>query len=165
MKPVAGEVVFTAMTGYPESLTDPSYAGQLMTWHIRWLVIMGASVTFRTQWLGHFMEVNVSMPKRLCKWLQWKFSHWNAKRKSGWLAEAWTNSGHYGIDTRELTKVCCANTVWWWGKSYLMMNPEKVRKQRIRNYQLCGDKVSCTRKWFVTTKVPGKEKVVLVDVV
>ena len=27
---VAGEVVFnTAMTGYPESLTDPSYAGQL----------------------------------------------------------------------------------------------------------------------------------------
>lgn len=30
--PVAGEVVFnTAMTGYPESLTDPSYAGQLMT--------------------------------------------------------------------------------------------------------------------------------------
>ena len=31
-KPVAGEVVFnTAMSGYPESLTDPSYAGQLMT--------------------------------------------------------------------------------------------------------------------------------------
>ena len=30
-KPVAGEVVFnTAMSGYPESLTDPSYAGQLM---------------------------------------------------------------------------------------------------------------------------------------
>ena len=30
-RPVAGEVVFnTAMMGYPESLTDPSYAGQLM---------------------------------------------------------------------------------------------------------------------------------------
>ena len=29
---VSGEVVFnTAMRGYPESLTDPSYAGQLMT--------------------------------------------------------------------------------------------------------------------------------------
>ena len=28
---VAGEVVFnTAMMGYPESLTDPSYAGQIM---------------------------------------------------------------------------------------------------------------------------------------
>ena len=30
--PVSGEVVFaTAMVGYPESLTDPSYAGQLLT--------------------------------------------------------------------------------------------------------------------------------------
>jgi len=28
---VAGEVVFnTAMTGYPESLTDPSYEGQIL---------------------------------------------------------------------------------------------------------------------------------------
>ncbi len=28
---VTGEVVFnTAMTGYPESLTDPSYAGQIL---------------------------------------------------------------------------------------------------------------------------------------
>ena len=39
--PVAGEVVFnTAMVGYPESLTDPSYAGQLMTLHIRLWAIM-----------------------------------------------------------------------------------------------------------------------------
>ena len=29
--PTAGEVVFnTAMTGYPESLTDPSYKGQIL---------------------------------------------------------------------------------------------------------------------------------------
>lgn len=29
--PTAGEVVFnTAMTGYPESLTDPSYEGQIL---------------------------------------------------------------------------------------------------------------------------------------
>ena len=34
--PVAGEVVFnTAMMGYPESLTDPSYAGQLLTMTFR----------------------------------------------------------------------------------------------------------------------------------
>ncbi|NJO92384.1 MAG: carbamoyl-phosphate synthase (glutamine-hydrolyzing) small subunit, partial [Chloroflexia bacterium] len=30
-KSIAGEVVFnTAMTGYPESLTDPSYKGQIL---------------------------------------------------------------------------------------------------------------------------------------
>jgi len=29
--PTSGEVVFnTAMTGYPESLTDPSYEGQIL---------------------------------------------------------------------------------------------------------------------------------------
>ena len=29
--PIAGEVVFnTGMVGYPESLTDPSYAGQIL---------------------------------------------------------------------------------------------------------------------------------------
>ena len=31
VRPCAGEVVFnTAMTGYPESLTDPSYEGQIL---------------------------------------------------------------------------------------------------------------------------------------
>lgn len=31
-KSTAGEIVFnTAMVGYPESLTDPSYAGQILT--------------------------------------------------------------------------------------------------------------------------------------
>ena len=55
-KPVAGEVVFnTAMTGYPESLTDPSYAGQLMT--LTYPLVGnygGASLYCRTQRLGHF---------------------------------------------------------------------------------------------------------------
>ena len=55
-KPVAGEVVFnTAMTGYPESLTDPSYAGQLMTAH---LSVGGqlrcAAFYSRTEWACHF---------------------------------------------------------------------------------------------------------------
>ncbi len=32
LKPIMGEVVFTTgMTGYPESLTDPSYTGQILT--------------------------------------------------------------------------------------------------------------------------------------
>ena len=37
-KSISGEVVFnTAMTGYPESLTDPSYKGQILvsTYHMR----------------------------------------------------------------------------------------------------------------------------------
>ena len=51
-KPVAGEVVFnTAMTGYPESLTDPSYAGQLMTLTYP---LRCAAFYSRTEWACHF---------------------------------------------------------------------------------------------------------------
>ena len=57
-KPVAGEVVFnTAMTGYPESLTDPSYAGQLMT--LTYPLVGNYGVppfTFETNGLPSFME-------------------------------------------------------------------------------------------------------------
>ena len=57
-KPVAGEVVFnTAMTGYPESLTDPSYAGQLMTLTYPLVGNYGVpSFTFEANGLPTFME-------------------------------------------------------------------------------------------------------------
>ena len=39
-KPCAGEVVFsTAMTGYPESLTDPSYSGQILVTTRYWVIM------------------------------------------------------------------------------------------------------------------------------
>lgn len=66
-KPVAGEVVFnTAMTGYPESLTDPSYAGQLMTLTYPLVVTMVCLPSHSKQtdcplsW-----KARKSMPKRL----------------------------------------------------------------------------------------------------
>ena len=56
--PVAGEVVFnTAMMGYPESLTDPSYAGQLMT--LTYPLVGNYGVppfTFEANGLPTFME-------------------------------------------------------------------------------------------------------------
>ena len=66
-KPVAGEVVFnTAMTGYPESLTDPSYAGQLMT--LTYPLVGNYGVppfTIEANGLPTFMRVKRFMPKRL----------------------------------------------------------------------------------------------------
>ena len=54
-KPVAGEVVFnTAMTGYPESLTDPSYAGQLCR------LLLSNRMGLPLLW-----RANISMPKPL----------------------------------------------------------------------------------------------------
>ena len=52
-KPVAGEVVFnTAMMGYPESLTDPSYAGQLMT--LTYPLVGNYGFYYGREWPGHF---------------------------------------------------------------------------------------------------------------
>ena len=65
-KPVAGEVVFnTAMTGYPESLTDPSYAGQLMT--LTYPLVGNYGVPLLSNPMAWLLlwKVNVSMPKRL----------------------------------------------------------------------------------------------------
>ena len=55
-KPVAGEVVFnTAMMGYPESLTDPSYAGQLMTLTYPLVGNYGVpAFNHGREWPGHF---------------------------------------------------------------------------------------------------------------
>ena len=66
-QPVAGEVVFnTAMMGYPESLTDPSYAGQLMT--LTYPLVGNYGVppfTVEPDGIATFMESDKSMPQPL----------------------------------------------------------------------------------------------------
>ena len=107
-KPVAGEVVFnTAMTGYPESLTDPSYAGQLMT--LTYPLIGNYGVppfTFGSNGLPDFMESErIHAEALIVSDYSEECSHWNANET---LAE-WLKREHVpgitGIDTRELTKV------------------------------------------------------------
>jgi len=47
-KSASGEVVFnTAMTGYPESLTDPSYKGQILVLHTLLSEITGFLIVFQ----------------------------------------------------------------------------------------------------------------------
>ena len=80
-KPVVGEVVFnTAMTGYPESLTDPSYAGQLMT--LTYPLIGNYGVppfTFGENGLPAFMEGERIYPEALIvSDYSEEYSHWNA---------------------------------------------------------------------------------------
>lgn len=56
--PVKGEVIFnTAMVGYPESLTDPSYTGQLITFTYPLIGNYGVpSLSFEPDGLPAFME-------------------------------------------------------------------------------------------------------------
>ena len=106
-KPVAGEVVFnTAMTGYPESLTDPSYAGQLMV--LTYPLVGNYGVpprTFQPNGLSTFMESEkIHAEAIIISDYSREYSHWNAQCSLGdWLKEEHI-PGIYGIDTRALTK-------------------------------------------------------------
>ena len=107
-KPVAGEVVFnTAMMGYPESLTDPSYAGQLMVLTFPLVGNYGVPpFSFEPNGLPTFMESDrIYASAIIVADYSEQYSHWNAKES---LAE-WLKREHVpgitGIDTRELTKV------------------------------------------------------------
>ena len=106
--PCDGEVVFsTAMVGYPESLTDPSYSGQILC--VTYPLIgnygvpdegadaEGISRNFESEqiWVRGLIISDYSA----------HYSHWEAvKSLDQWLREQ-KIPGIYGIDTRELTKV------------------------------------------------------------
>ena len=101
-----GEVVFnTAMTGYPESLTDPSYAGQILTFTYPLIGNYGVSETGGDV-LPAFMESERIHPKAVVVAdYSEKYSHWNAKESlSDWLKREKV-PGITGIDTRRLTQV------------------------------------------------------------
>jgi carbamoyl-phosphate synthase small subunit len=107
-KPVAGEVVFnTAMMGYPESLTDPSYAGQLMT--LTYPLVGNYGVppfTVEKNGIATFMESDkIYASAIIVSDYSTEYSHWNAcESLSDWLKREQV-PGVSGIDTRQLTKV------------------------------------------------------------
>ena len=110
--PVTGEVVFnTAMTGYPESLTDPSYAGQIMVMTFPLVGNYGVpALSTEKNGLATYMESDRIYAKAIvCQDYSEEYSHWNASTSlAEWLKKEGV-PGVTGIDTRELTKVLREN--------------------------------------------------------
>ena len=106
-QPASGEVVFnTAMTGYPESLTDPSYAGQMLVLTYPLAGNYGVPpFTFEPNGLPTFMESEKIHARALIVAdYSPAFSHWNAAESlASWLQREHI-PGITGIDTRALTK-------------------------------------------------------------
>ena len=104
----SGEVVFnTAMSGYPESLTDPSYAGQILVTTFPLIGNYGVPDTGNgADGLPLFMESDRIHAKALVVAdYSETYSHWNAKESlASWLKREKV-PGITGIDTRRLTKV------------------------------------------------------------
>ena len=124
--PTDGEVVFsTAMVGCPESLTDPSYSGQILT--VTYPLIgnygvpqegpdeKGISRNFESEriWVRGLVISDYSFD----------YSHWDAvKSLDEWLKEQ-KIPGIFGIDTRAVTQVLREK-----GSMLGMIVPEGVSK-------------------------------------
>ena len=161
--PVAGEVVFnTAMMGYPESLTDPSYAGQLMT--LTYPLVGNYGVprfSFEENGLPTFMESDkIYASAIIVSDYSEEYSHWNAHESlADWLKREKV-PGVTGIDTRQLTKVLREHGV--------MMGTIKPidaidTMETIEDYSTINwvDRVSC--KDIIKYNEGAGKKVVLVD--
>ena len=100
-----GEVVFnTAMTGYPESLTDPSYAGQILVTTYPLIGNYGVPETGGEP-LPKFMESEgIHVKGLVVADYSERYSHWNAKESlAEWLKRE-KIPAITGIDTRRLTQ-------------------------------------------------------------
>ena len=105
-KSIAGEVVFnTAMTGYPESLTDPSYKGQILTLTYPLIGNYGVPTEGEENGMAKFYESHkIHISGLIISDYSFQYSHWNAEGSlSDWLKSEGI-PGIYGIDTRALTK-------------------------------------------------------------
>jgi carbamoyl-phosphate synthase small subunit len=103
---VSGEVVFTTgMVGYPESLTDPSYLGQILVMTYPLVGNYGVPGNEREDnLLKHFESERIQVSGLILSTYADEYSHWNATRSLGnWMVEHEV-PGIYGIDTRALTK-------------------------------------------------------------
>lgn len=103
----AGEVVFyTGMTGYPESLTDPSYSGQILVSSYPMIGNYGVPKDEMVNGISkHFESEKVHITGLIISDYSFEFSHWNAERSlADWLKEN-NVPGLYDIDTRALTKI------------------------------------------------------------
>ena len=104
---VAGEVVFnTAMTGYPESLTDPSYKGQILVLTYPIVGNYGVPREDMENDLYKFFESDrLHISALVISDYSERYSHWNAERSLGeWLKQN-KIPGIYDVDTRHLTKL------------------------------------------------------------
>ena len=155
---VAGEIVFnTAMTGYPESLTDPSYKGQILVATYPLIGNYGVPSDEKENGIPKFYESDqVHVSAFIVSEYSLEHSHWNADKSLGdWLKEQKV-PGIFGIDTRALTKIIREKGVML---AKIVADDVDVDFYDPNKDNLV-DMVSCKEKMVYGN---GEHKVVLVD--
>ncbi len=158
-KSVAGEVVFnTAMTGYPESLTDPSYKGQILVSTYPLIGNYGVPKDDKDEnGIPLFYESDqIHISGLIISDYSFEYSHWNAKNSlREWLIQN-EIPGIFDIDTRALTKVLREKGSML-GK--ILIDDEDIEQYDPNTDNLVAKVSTKEKKVFGN----GKHKVVLVD--
>ena len=106
-KSISGEVVFnTGMVGYNETLTDPSYSGQLLVLTYPLIGNYGVPDNEMDKFMlpKHFESEKMHLSALIVSENVSKYDHWNAKKSlSQWMEEN-NVTGIQKVDTRQLTK-------------------------------------------------------------
>lgn len=159
--PCDGEVVFsTSMVGYPESLTDPSYSGQILCMTYPLIGNYGVPADGDDQYgiSRNFESDRIHVRGLVISDYSFYYSHWKATRSLDEWLKSQKIPGIYGIDTRELTKVLREH-----GSMLGIIVPDGVEKDfPIEDPNLVNQValVSCKE---VIRYGSGEKKVVLVD--
>ena len=159
-----GEVVFnTAMTGYPESLTDPSYAGQILAQTFPLIGNYGVpDVKAKASALPVLESERIHVKALVVADYSEQYSHWNAKESlAAWLRRE-KIPAITGIDTRRLTKALRERGVMR-GRIAVEGAATMSQQREQEEYGSVNwvEKVSC--KEVITYNKGGGKRVVLVD--
>lgn len=105
---VSGEVVFnTAMTGYPESLTDPSYAGQILAMTFPLIGNYGVPPKENNRWgiPDNFESEKIHVKALIVSDYSTQNSHWNSVQSLAQWLQSENIPAIFGVDTRQITKI------------------------------------------------------------
>jgi carbamoyl-phosphate synthase small subunit len=167
---VFGEIVFnTGMVGYPETLTDPSYSGQILTLTYPLIGNYGVpdpAIKDDDGISSYFESDKIQVRGLVIHELSMIASHWNLSMTlDEWLYKE-KISGISGIDTRELTKKLRTSGVMM---AALAVSDTEIDEAKVKK-QLSSAQNYTTEKFMdvVSTKdeqVFGKDKktVVVID--
>lgn len=154
-----GEVVFnTAMVGYTESLTDPSYLGQILTMTYPLIGNYGVPSNTVENGISKFFESEkIQVSGLIVSEYSKTYSHWNAEKSLGdWLKEH-NVPAISGIDTRELTKILREKGSM---KGKIVFPNTTIPEWLDPNAENLVAKASCSE---VITYGSGSKRIVLVD--
>lgn len=159
-----GEVVFnTGMVGYPETLTDPSYAGQILVATYPLIGNYGVPPkTVMNDLLLNYESDKIQAKALIVSDYSFNYSHWNADRSLDEWMEEEKIPGIFGIDTRALTrKLRNSGTMLGW-----IIPGDKITENDLNKKITDPHKTDLVGSVSVKEVVEynsGEKKIVLVD--